>query len=119
MRHERFCQLYAGKCFGFANKAYTEAGYRPKSDETARVEGCKFLTNPNIWDRIQYLRKAQMKALAIDQKRILELRLQIAYDKNEISGTRLAALKDVERSLGLETPEKHEMEITGSVIVIK
>lgn len=116
-RHETFCQLYAGECFGFASKAYQGAGYKPKTEETARSEASRLLTNVNVWTRIQELREIRKKELAIDSTRILELRLQIAYDKLSKHPDRLSALKDVERSLGLEPSQK--IELTGSVLVIE
>lgn len=119
MRWEKFCQLYAGECFGYANKAYVKAGYKTKDDHVARSMGYKLLTNADIWNRIQKLRAEGMRSLAIDAKRIMELRLQIAYDKEEQAATRISALKDVERALGLEQPEKHDIEMKCVTTIIQ
>ena len=54
--------------------------------------------------------------MAIDAAEILKLRLDIAKNRKKDPGNRLTALKDVERSLGLETPQK--IEHSGSVLVI-
>lgn len=116
--HEKFSQLYAGKAFGNATKAYLQIA--PKvTEEAAAVEGCRLLRIPKVFERIQYLRNENMRLLAIDRVRILELRLKIAYDKDEFSAVKLAALRDIEKSLGLAMPERHELEIRGSVLVIE
>ena len=119
IRHERFCQLYAGKCFGYAGRAYKAAGFRCKKNATAIVEGCKLLRNPNVWSRIKHLREELRGKMAIDAAEILKLRLDLARNKKQPGAVKVAALKDVERSLGLEVPEKHELDIKGSVIVIQ
>ena len=119
IRHEKFCQLYSGRCYGFANRAYKLAGFNPKDDKSARSEGSKLLTNPNIWARIKHLREEMRQKMAIDASEILKLRLEIAKNRKKGTGDRLSALKDVERSLGLETPEKVELDIKGAVLVIE
>lgn len=117
IRHERFAVLYSGECFGNASKAYQGAGYRPKCENSVRIDASRLLTNANIMARISFLRSALGKTLAIDCTRILELRLQIAYDRDEQGSTRLQALRDVERALGLEAPQRIEQ--TGSILVIE
>jgi len=118
IRHEKFCQLYAGKCFGYANKAYKRAGFKPKTDASARSEGSKLLTNLNIWGRIQFLREEGIRLLGIDRRKILETRMEIMRSHNTKQGDRLTALKDLERSLGLEPPTKIEHS-GGAVLIIE
>jgi hypothetical protein len=113
-RWEAFCQAYAGQAFGFAGRAYREAGYRPKDDNSADCAGWALYRNLQVSERIAFLREERRKQLAIDATRILELRLKIAYNGDAKDADRLAALKDVERSLGLQLPEKHEL--SGSLM---
>ena len=118
IRHERFAVLYSGECFGNASKAYQGAGYRPKTHKTAGNEGSRLLENVGILARVRYLRKQHQSLLAIDCTRILELRLQVVYDRDAPTGDRLAALRDVEKSLGLDRPQKVDIQSHGSVLVI-
>jgi phage terminase small subunit len=114
-RHEAFCQAYAGKAFGFAGNAYREAGYHTRTDAAADSNGWKLLRKTEISSRVAFLREERRKQLAIDATRILELRLQIAYS-DAFPSDKLAALRDVERSLGLQTPEKHEIAVMAYLV---
>lgn len=117
-RHEKFAVLYSGECFGYAGKAYAKT-YGRKCDETARVNGSRLLSDANIRARVKYLREQLRSQMAIDAAEILKLRLDLAKDKRQPGAVKVAALKDVERSLGLEVPEKHELDVKGSVIVVQ
>lgn len=77
------------------------------------------LSKVGIKSRISYLRRIRFEQLAIDQTRIMELRLQIVYDKEEASNNKLSALKDIEKALGLTEPDKQDIKLTGAVTVIK
>ena len=104
---ERFCQHYAGQYFGSPEKAYIATyGENP----LARREGEKLLLERNVFDRILHLRKVRLLSLAIDQTRIMELRLKIVYDQDEPSAVKLAAMRDIEKSIAVpeKTPEKKE-----------
>jgi hypothetical protein len=113
MRHERFCQLYAGKCFGYAGRAY-KAVFKCKAN-SADESGYRLLRNVQIWNRIKYLREDIRQHMAVDAAKILTMRMQIAKDGKARKSDKLTALKDVERSLGLELPSK--MELSGAVKV--
>jgi hypothetical protein len=112
-RWEAFCQAYSGKAFGFAGKAYREAGYRPKTDAAADSAGWALLRNLEVSERVAFLREERRKQLAVDATRILELRLKIAYSGTAKDADRIAALKDIERSLGLQQADKVQAEHTG------
>jgi len=81
MRHEKFCQLYAGKCYGNATQAYKLAGYRPKDDNAAAAVASKLLRNVKVFSRIEYLRAENYKAIGIDRVEILEILTEIARGK--------------------------------------
>lgn len=117
-RWEAFCQAFAGKAFGFAGRAYRAAGYKPKTDADADNCGWRLRTNVEVSERIAYLREERRKQLAIDAAGILERRLAIADDPDTKAGDRIAALKDVERSLGLQVPEKVQAEHSGTNEVV-
>jgi phage terminase small subunit len=117
MRWEAFCQAYSSHCFGNATKAYTEAGYRPKGDASARVDASRLLTNANIENRIAHLRRLRMKELAIDQTRIMELRLKVIYGADSADGDKLRALDSIEKALGLNQPEKVEHSMAEGAVI--
>jgi hypothetical protein len=108
IRHETFCQLYAGKCFGYAGRAYRQAGFRCKTNAVAMELGSKLLRNLEVWTRIKYLREQIRQTMAIDAAKILKLRLDIAENRKGRSSDKISALKDIERSLGLELPARLE-----------
>ncbi len=108
MRWEAFCQAYSSSCFGNAARAYREAGYKPQSDRAAANEGSRLLGNVGIESRISHLRRLRMKELAIDQTRIMELRLKVIYGADSADGDKLRALDSIEKALGLNQPEKVE-----------
>ena len=108
IRHETFCQLYAGKCFGYAGRAYRQAGFKSKTAASAMAEGSRLLRNDKVWSRIKHLREEMRQKMAIDALKILEMRIEIANDGKSRKSDKLAALKDVERSLGLELPARLE-----------
>ena len=105
IRHERFARLYAGKCFGNASKAYRLAGYTIKPN-IARSEGSRLLTNPNVMARIRHFRQETGNTLAIDATKIMEERLSILKGKDTTVSEKLNALAQIERSLGLDAPQK-------------
>ncbi len=117
-RWEAFCQAFAGKAFGFAGRAYRMAGYRPKDDAYADTNGWALRRKTEVSERIAFLREERRKQLAIDAARILEMRLAIAESEECKPTDRISALKDIERSLGLQQPEKVQAEHSGSQEVI-
>jgi hypothetical protein len=112
-RWEAFCQAFAGKAFGFAGRAYRMAGYRPKDDAYADTNGWALRRKTEVSERIAFLREERRKQLAIDAAGILERRLAVADDPETKPADRIAALKDIERSLGLQLPEKVQAEHSG------
>lgn len=62
-----------------ATQAYKRAGYSVKNDVTARVEGNKLLTKPNIQQRIKELREEQSKRTQITADMVLNELAAIAF----------------------------------------
>ena len=117
MRWEAFCQLYSGACFGNASKAYKDAGYKPKSEDSARVDASRLLTNGNVSKRIEHLRKLRGKELAIDQTRLMELRLKIIYNADSSDSDKLRAMDSIEKALGLAQPVKLEHSMAEGAVI--
>ena len=118
IKHERFAHMYAGKCFGFAGRAYRQAGYKCKSNASSYELGSKLLRNIEVLQRIEFLRRGLVHTMGIDAIKILEERMAIVNSKAASASDRLAALRDIERSLGLDRPQRFEANQSGSVLVI-
>lgn len=117
MRHEAFCQLYAGACFGNAARALIEAGFKAKTPQVACVDASKLLTNSSIQARIAHLRQQRGRQLAIDQTRIMELRLAIVYNPDSSDADKLRALDSIEKALGLAQPVKLEHSMAEGAVI--
>ena len=117
MRWEAFCQLYSGACFGNAARALIEAGYKARSVQVASVDASKLLANSSIQARIAHLRHQRGKELAIDQTRIMELRLQVVYNPDSSDADKLRALDSIEKALGLANPDRIEHSMTNGATI--
>lgn len=115
-RHEKFCQLYSGSCFGNTAAAYKQAGYSPRTSAAATSEAWRLFRNDDIARRVAFLRAEAMKQLPIDRARILELRLLCMNDKTASWTDRLRAASDIEKSLGLT--EAVKVDVKGLVTTI-
>jgi len=101
LRREAFCQHYAGDCWGNATEAYRRAGY---AERHAKQCASRLLSFADCKARIASLRDERIQAMAIDRAWILERRKTIAETAE--AGDRLRALDQLEKSLGLSTPER-------------
>lgn len=113
-RHERFCQLYAGECFGNGTDAYNQAGYKCGRD-AARNNASDLLAKPCIRARVKELRSAIEDQLQIDQLWIAQNRKRIAEDGSAYKADRLAALRDLEKALGYVAPDTSNVTHSGVV----
>lgn len=113
LRHEQFAQAYAGDAWGNAAEAYRRAGYRPKTPHGAAVCGLRLLTNVDILARIKMLRAGIEERLHIDRLCLATERWDIARDKSAAVGERLAAMRDLEKAMGWQEPEKANIEVGG------
>jgi hypothetical protein len=118
IRHEAFCRHYAGDCWGRGNEAYRQAGFRIKNEVATCTAASRLVRNVNVAARIKHLRQQMIEEMGIDATFILKERLRIA--RLAESGERpdakaaLSAYSDIERSLGLNKPDK--LEISGTVL---
>lgn len=115
-RHERFCQLVSGSCFGNASKAYTEAGFRATKRDVIYADASRLLSNATVSARIACLRQQRGRELAIDQTRLMELRLQCVYDTSTSWADKLRALDSIEKALGLAQPDQVRHSMAEAVI---
>lgn len=117
IRHERFCQFYAGECFGYGGKAYIAAGYQSKTNGSAETDASRLIRNEQISNRIKHLREEYGKRIAIDAQKIMDMRLEIANCAGTKDCDRLAAIRDIERALGLDAPQKIDVTTQGEKIL--
>lgn len=110
-RQERFCLLFAlpgddgkGTC---ATAAYQSA-YGIADPNTASAAASRLLTNANVRARITHLRGQVAERLGIDRAAILIKRWEIAQKggSNAARANQLAALRDIEKSLGFAAAEE-------------
>lgn len=100
--------------------AYTEAGYRAKSDDIAAANASRLIANDKIrafWDA------EQEKLLALSRSRIVSLAMdalpvvQGLMTSAEAPGIKLAAAKDILDRAGLQAVTKVELGSEGKVII--
>jgi len=104
-RHEQFAQAYAGEAHGNAAEAYRLAGYGPKNAKVAGNAGGALLEFHGIRERVKALRRAIEDRLQIDRLWLATERKRIAVDPTTTAGERLAALRDIEKSMGWLAPD--------------
>lgn len=76
-KQKLFCDEYL-KDFN-ATRAYKEAYPSCKKDATARVNGCKLLTNTNIAEYIEQQKELLKSKMEITQERVLKEMARIAF----------------------------------------
>ena len=105
-KQKRFCEEYIKDCN--ATQAYIRAGYRG-NETTARIEGCKLLTKPNIQAYIQELQKARSSRTQIDADRVLLELAKIAFSdiKNVFELT--------EEGLALKPLDQMSDDVSGAI----
>ena len=89
-------------------RAYKEI-YPNVKDSTARTNASKLLTNTNIQDYIKSKQKKTSDKLEITKEQILQMVFDIAKSKGERTNDRLKAFEIVNKMLGLNEAEKHEV----------
>jgi hypothetical protein len=118
LRHEAFCRHYAGDCWGRANEAYRRAGFRVKNEVATCTAASRLVRNVKVAPRIKHLRQQLIEDMGIDQAWILKERLRLISvaegQERPDAKAALVALNDIERSLGLNKPDK--LEISSSIV---
>lgn len=102
--YENFCQFYSGDFWGDKLGAYKRSGFAKKKDDEAAKEAADLLMKKEIIERIKYLRLRKLNEIA-DQLWVAQERKKI-IENAEKESERLAALKDLEKGLGLSNDPK-------------
>lgn len=103
-RRELFCQLYAGKFWGFPEQAFSAAKY--KSEEPARSKNAKrLLKSRDISARVKFLRKQISENSIADDAWIKEHFIEIA-ESAEKDSDRIRALANLYRAVMGAAPLK-------------
>ena len=118
---EAFCLAYA-QC-GNATQAYKQAGYKVKTDSTARVNGSKLLTNADIQSRLQEIHdKIESEKIMGPkemQERLTAIARQTARDPSDKAPDYKDALKAMDqlaRMSGSYAADK--LEVSGELPVV-
>ena len=124
VRHELFCQLYAGKCWGNGAKAYRQA-YDTKAQDASASNSVRLLAEfPTVQERVRYLRAQNFKVIEMDREEILQILGEIARGKLQTfvskDGTITIHGKENERAIeALEVTEYLDGETPKRVRKIK
>ena len=92
-----------------ATRAYREASPAVKSDETARANGSRLLTNANVAEYVQERIQERMQRTEITQDRVLNEIASIAFKDGKPSD-KLKALELLGRHMGMF---KDKVEVSG------
>ena len=103
-KQKRFCDEYLIDLN--ATQAAIRVGY---SEKTASEQSSRLLTNVNIQDYIKSKQKKTSEKLEISKEQILQMVFDIAKSKGERTNDRLKAFEIVNKMLGLNEAEKHEV----------
>ncbi len=114
-KREVFCQEVSGECWGNNTEAYCRA-FGATDRDAASASAARLMRDPAVRARIQCLREEAIQALGVDRRYLLEKRKHIAEHARN-AADRLHALDSMEKSLGLDTPLKIEIEQNSNVNV--
>jgi hypothetical protein len=126
-RHKAFADEYLVNGMN-ATQAYLSVYRSVKKEETARVNGSKLLTNANIQAYIAERQKENQKKIEIDQEWILREYIELlnsckvegldGYGTIKDRTNWAKSLAQLTKMLGLDAPEKTEVEHKGLTINI-
>jgi hypothetical protein len=78
VRHEAFCQLYAGKCWGNGAKAYKSIYCEKGKPQALRQLAHQLLTKVDVWQRIEFLRDENLRIIGMDRQEAVQILGEIA-----------------------------------------
>lgn len=132
VKQEKFCQLYAVS--GNATQSYIDAGYKAHCNNTARAEGSKLLSKPNIQARLKELQAKSENAAILTLEQIKERLTLIAMQGleeetivvegcgNGFSEGRIkrkkASIRDATKALELLAKMKGAFNESGTTVVV-
>ena len=103
-KQRKFCDEYLVDLN--ATQAAIRVGY---SEKTASEQSSRLLSNVKIQNYIQNKQKKTSDKLEITKEQILQMVFDIAKSKGERTNDRLKAFEIVNKMLGLNEAEKHEV----------
>lgn len=103
-KQQKFCDEYLIDLNG--TQAAIRSGY---SEKTANEQASRLLVNVNIKEYLKLKQKKTTEKLEISKEEIVKLVLEIAKSKGEKTNDRLKAFEIVNKMLGLNDVEKHEV----------
>jgi phage terminase small subunit len=103
-KQRKFCDEYLVDLN--ATQAAIRVGY---SEKTASEQSSRLLSNVKIKNYIQNKQKKTSDKLEINKELILQMVFDIAKSKGERTNDRLKAIEIVNKMLGLNEAEKHEV----------
>jgi len=106
-KQKKFCDEYLVDSNG--TQAAIRAGY---SEKTANEQSSRLLINVNIKEYIESKQKKTSEKLEITKEQIVQMVFDIAKGKGERTNDRLKAFEIVNKMLGLNETEKHEVKQT-------
>ena len=106
-KQKKFCDEYLVDSNGI--QAAIRAGY---SEKTANEQSSRLLINVNIKEYIESKQKKTSEKLEITKEQIVQMVFDIAKGKGERTNDRLKAFEIVNKMLGLNETEKHEVKQT-------
>jgi hypothetical protein len=115
-KRETYCLEVAGECWGNNTEAYCRA-FGVTDRDAAGAAAARLMRDPLIKARIRHLREEACEQLGVDRRYLLEKRKYIAEHGRNMAD-RLHALDAMEKSLGLDTPIKIEVDQNSNVNVM-
>ena len=113
IKQEKFCLEYSRS--GNATEAYKIAGYKYSSDESARANAARLITNDNIQARLKELSEEVASAKIANTTECQELLTEIARNKKVFPKDRVAALNTLLKAQGAFS---QNVNISGSIPIV-
>jgi len=113
-RHQQFCDEYLNNGLN-ATQAYLSV-YKNVTEETAKVNGCKLLTNTNIKDYIDTKREETSRNLNVTKESLIQDLIDIK-NANKIDRPVVAtkAIEVINKMQGYNAVEKQEIKLQGDI----
>lgn len=115
-KKERFCKLYAARCWGDPGRALLEAGFVFDAGHTPQDFAQELFDDEEIRHRITHLRSLRAAASKADETWIRELLAEIAANAARDSD-RIRALRELANVLsGEKMPRRQHAELPGDLV---
>jgi hypothetical protein len=112
-KREAFCLEAAGECWGNNTEAYCRA-FGAEDRHAASASAARLARDPQVRARIVWLRERSVEEMGVDRAWILAKRKYMAEHARN-AADRLRAIESMEKSLGLDTPIRIDVQHGGAV----